>query len=296
MSHPAGEIISYRISPLRRSVLWMVMGPFLVMGVVMCFFPDTQLAGIILTVIISIFLGLWRWLVNYTRLELSPKGIFLRQFGWHLESPWEKIDHFRMDRGREGFVTIEPMQGKGARRLASVSGFGYYGTSMYSDEQRYWIESGQWIPVEPFMYAFRKGRMKAEIERFAPGLLEREPSGMAGRFAALTAPPEDGTPSTYAPPPRPPKSSLYWWVNGFFLFVIIIVPLATMSDGKQADRGVAIFLAFILGPLVIWRTALSCRSSFRKGSRLLGILFALCTMIAMLFEYEFFRQWLHPPK
>jgi hypothetical protein len=176
-----------------------------------------------------------------------------------------------------------------------VSGFGYYGTPMYSDEQRYWMQNCQWIPLEPFMYAFRKGQMKAEIERLAPGLLERDPAGMSNRLAASATPAPDGTPSTWTPAPGPPKSKLSMWLSGIIVTVLVIVALATV-DKQGGERGVAFFFAFILGPLIIWRTALSCRNAFRNGSRLLGILFALSALIAALFEIEFLRQWLHPSR
>jgi hypothetical protein len=287
MTHRDGELKSYRISPLRRSVLWMLLGPFWLGGVAMCFSPDTRLAGVFLAILMSVFLGLWQWLVSYTRLELSAGGVALRQFGWRLEAPWDRIDHLRMDRGREGFVVTEPMQTKGARRLASVSGFGMYGTSMYSDEQRYWMENGQWIPVEPFFYAFRKGPMKTDIERFAPGLLERDPAGMSQRVAAAA-------PTSAEVPPRTnlSNSRAAGWINGFFLAVLIIVPLSVAVSTRKLS--VEFFLAFILGPLATLRAGLSCYHSLRRGSRLLGILFGLFTLVVVLFEVEFYRQWLHP--
>jgi hypothetical protein len=294
MSDNAGNVNCYLISPLRRSVLWLILGPFLIMGVVMCFFPDTRLAGIIVGGMMAVFLALWHWLVCYTRLEVSPQGVVLRQLGWSLEAAWDQVDHLRMERGREGFVVKEPMEGKGARRLASVAGFGYYGTPMYSDVQRYWIQNGQWIPVEPFMYAFRKGKMRADIEKFAPGLLERAPSGMAERMGnshpdSTASGPDEG-PTTR----KPGNPRLVVWI-GIIVSAAVIVPLAVHdSRSGGSGRGIAFVMAFVIGPLLTLKAAVSCWNSFQSGSKLLGVLFALATMVAALFEVEFFRQWLHP--
>ncbi|HWB02120.1 MAG TPA: hypothetical protein VG796_03785 [Verrucomicrobiales bacterium] len=294
MSDNAGNVNRYLISPLRRSVLWLILGPFLIMGVVMCFFPDTRLAGIVVGGIMAVFLASWHWLVCYTRLEISPQGVVLRQLGWSLEAAWDQVDHLRMDRGREGFVVNEPMGGKGVRRLASVAGFGYYGTPMYSDVQRYWIQNGQWIPVEPFMYAFRKGPMRDDIERWAPGLLAREPSGMAERISNNTNIVEDGFGDAAGPPRKPANPRLAVWI-GIVVSAAVIVPLAVYdSRSGGSGRGIAFVMAFVIGPLLTLKAAASCWNSFRSGSKLLGVLFALATMVAALFEVEFFRQWLHP--
>ncbi len=294
MKDPAPPGSSFRISPLRRSILWLVLGPFLLMGIGMCFSPDSRAAGIYLASLMAVFLALWQWLVSFTRLEISSWGVKLRQLGWKLEAPWEEIDHLSRDKGREGFVVLRPMEGTGARRLAGVSGFGYYGTPMYTDTQRSWMERGQWIPIEPFMYAFHKGPLRERIEESAPGLLGRDPARAGERLAALavaSGPP--GQPFIAPLPGRTGLSRLGWWFNALLLTVTLLTLIPASAGKREIESGVAVFLAFGAGPLLTWWTGRLCFRAFRKGSRVWGILLALLTLVAAVFAVQFFHQWLH---
>lgn len=173
MNGTTGDSVCYHISPLRQALPWFTLGPVFITGLVLSVFPEERLPGIILCAATAAGIILWHLILRYIRLEISPQGVLLRQLGFTMAVPWENIDHYWPGKRREGFVTRTPLGGKGARRLARISGFTYEGTPAYSPEQQFWMSAKRWIPIESFAYAMRDGRMREVVDRLAPGLLDR---------------------------------------------------------------------------------------------------------------------------
>ena len=160
----------YHVSPMRYYMPWFIFGPMILLFLLLVFDPKNSAAGILLALIFFICALGTQWLIGRARLEVSEAGIRLIQVGYTLETSWANITHLRMDRGREGFITREPMQGKGVKRLASVSSFGLDGASLYDSQQRSLLEGHRLIPIEAFVWHIKHGALGADLERFAPHL------------------------------------------------------------------------------------------------------------------------------
>ncbi|HJT80651.1 MAG TPA: hypothetical protein VJ719_05590 [Chthoniobacterales bacterium] len=160
----------YHVSPWRRWLLWFVIGPFLLVFVLAAIFVPALDARVLLTTAGLVFLVVmpFDWIARWTRLELSPHGVRMRQFGYTLETPWTNIAEMRLRQGREGFVTKEPMTGKGAAVLSSFRGLGVGRTRFYDDEQRELLGQRRFIPIEPFAWHLRHGKLADDIARRAP--------------------------------------------------------------------------------------------------------------------------------
>jgi len=160
-------------------VLWLILGPFVLLGLFLGIIADggESGAGFAIVLVIAPFLVAWEWLVRWTHLELSEQGLRLRQLGMTLETTWSNIEDIRLDPGREGFVTVEPLEGRGATRLARLRGAGFYGGSMYSPTQQEFMARRRWVPIEPFArYHLRHGTLARNLARFAPDLARDLPS------------------------------------------------------------------------------------------------------------------------
>lgn len=170
MSHPGTTI--YHVNPWRRWLLWFVIGPFLIVFVAAAIFLPALDARVLLTTAGLVFLVVmpFDWIARWTRLELSPGGVRLRQFGYTLETQWTNIAELRLRQGREGFVTKEPMTGKGPMVLASFRKLGVGRTTFYDDEQRQLLGQRRFIPIEAFAWYLRHGKLADDISRFAPHL------------------------------------------------------------------------------------------------------------------------------
>ena len=169
----SGEgVLVYHVSPWRRWLLWFVIGPMFLVFVIAAVFVPALDARILLTTGGFVFLVVmpFDWIARWTRLELSPSGIRLRQFGYTLDTPWTNILELRLCQGREGLVTKEPMTGKGPAVLASFRGIGVGRTRFYDAEQRELLGQRRFIPIEAFAWYLRHGKLAADISRFAPHL------------------------------------------------------------------------------------------------------------------------------
>ncbi len=115
----------------------------------------------------------------YTRLIISPEGVDLRQMGFRLQSSWDNIEALDRTPGQEGFVLREPMEGKGAVRLANTSGVRIVvsGAAMpaYTGGRQDLVAQLRFIPIEPFAYWMKKGDLGDVISHFAPRLIDGQP-------------------------------------------------------------------------------------------------------------------------
>ena len=175
--HPPETVVddavySYHVSPVRRWFLWFIFGPIMLGLVTLGFLADGDDAkAILITGALSFLIALpFQWIIDRTRLELSSRKIWLRHFGFVLEADWENVAGMRLDRGREGFITKEPLTGKGADRLARFRGAGAGAAQMYDAQQRELLGERRFIPIEPFAWHLRRGRLGEQIAQFAPQL------------------------------------------------------------------------------------------------------------------------------
>ena len=165
-------IWSYHVSPLRRWFLWFIFGPILlVLVLAWLLIDDPQAIAFLITAALVLLIALpFQWIIDRTRLELSSKKIWLRHFGFVLDTDWENVEGMRLDRGREGFITKTPLVGKGAERLARFRGPGAGAAQMYDPQERELLGQQRLIPIAPFAWHLRHGKLAADIARFAPHL------------------------------------------------------------------------------------------------------------------------------
>ena len=141
----------------------------------------------------------------------------LYYLGGNLETPWSNVIGVRLDRGREGFFTREPLLGRGARRLAGVRGLAYYGQPAYDEQQRQLMGKRRVIPIDAFASQLRHGPLLADVMRFAPWL---QADCADGPRPALRKPPvpllqadcADGPRPALRTPPVPPGIPCSGWV------------------------------------------------------------------------------------
>jgi hypothetical protein len=161
------RVRTYHVSPLRRWLLWLVMGPILAFLLALGLTGGASdrpaflaTAGLVFLILLPFHL-----IVGRTRLVLSEAGVRLRQAGYQLEAGWADIEDLDLTPHRESFVTREPMAGKGAVRLAR-----FRVSPLYDAEQQRLLAERRLIPIEAFAWHLRRGAMRADIEHLAPRL------------------------------------------------------------------------------------------------------------------------------
>ena len=163
----------YHVSPWRRWGLWYVLGPIIVglLGLGAASTWDEGAPMIVTAGIVFLIAVPFQVIVNRAKLELSPDNARLRQTGYELTADWSAIIDLRLTPGREGFVTREPMTGKGAFVLAQFRGVAILPSAPFYDaEQRDLLAQRRFIPIDAFAWHVRHGDMREEIIRLAPHL------------------------------------------------------------------------------------------------------------------------------
>lgn len=170
MSSPASEVRVYHISIWRYLVMWWFLGPFLLIGLAIMTFaePASRGAGGILVLLMMPFLLGWHWLARRTKLIISRQGLRTSEVGGGMEIPWTSITGFRGARGHEGFVTAEPIAGKGADNLA-MSASAYSG---FDEADLRLVAERRFVPMRAFACHLRHGDLRALIGEYAPHLKE----------------------------------------------------------------------------------------------------------------------------
>ncbi|HEX8442649.1 MAG TPA: hypothetical protein VF631_03265 [Allosphingosinicella sp.] len=165
---------TYRVSPWRRWALWYVLGPIIV-GLMWLRADSGPIEGraFLITAALVGCIGLACQVIFVDRatLQLSPDGACLRQTGYTLSAQWSDIVDIRLEPGREGFVTRNPMDGRGAGLLASLRGVAVpMGPSLYDAAQQELLAERRFIPIEAFAWHLRHGQMRQDIVHCAPRL------------------------------------------------------------------------------------------------------------------------------
>ena len=250
----------YRLSPPRRYAFWFFAGPLLlVFGLVLLLVPigrDSAVVFVLMAMLAAGGLGL-QWWLSRIRLELSPEQVRVKQMADALETPWSNVIGIRLDRGREGFITRDPMEGRGAANLAALRGLAYNGVPTYDEPQRDLMAQRRLIPFDGFAWHARHGNLLADIARYAPHL---KADCDAGPRPALARTPQQRRENWYV-------------VAGILIGAPALI--AAMLNNRVWP--------FVLAALVLFgalRSALSARNSFLNGAKVLGL---ICAVGALMF-------------
>ena len=286
MNPEAAVVRSYRISPWRRSFLWWILGPFVLLGLGILLFgeDDEKGAGLIFILLMAPWLIWWHWYLGRLRLEVSPEGIIHRHGSLVLSAPWSQIERVRVDRAREGIVVRDPMEGRAADRLVSIRGMWMSGVPFYDDEQQQLMGERRFIPIDPFAYLLRNGRLLAHLDEFAPKLGRATRGELAHqeklrRLPKLPAPPEQQMKQFYLVLLIASLVGLGVWMA--------VAPESLVARSADWVMNIAVAVCLPLWALVsLW----SSRNSFRSGARTLGVLFALFGVVQALFTLVVWAQ------
>ena len=248
-----------------RPLLWYIIGPIVAVFVIgAALFPGKKgiallaTAGIIVLIILP-----FQWIVDRTRLEISPQGVCLRQTGYMLEKAWPEVTGMRLMRGSEGFITSTPLTGKGAQRLASLRGFGMIGAPLYDAEQQTLLAERRFIPIEAFAWHLRHGELRADIARFAPHLREA--------LVSLDGPDQRS--------PRKPT-----WKILALLSSVLLGAIALAASPKAIQDQIIGPAGLVFIPLFALRGAYSAWNSFRTRAWFLGVFFLLLTVVLFVWS------------
>lgn len=164
----------YHVSPLRRWLLWILIGPMLALLVGLALASDAGERASLLATTALVFLIVlpFHFIVGRTRLALSDRGVSLKQTGYALSARWDEIEALDLTPRREGFITRGPISGPGAARLAGFRFAGTPGAPLYDEVQQGLLAERRLIPIEAFAWHLRRGRMRDDIARFAPHLAD----------------------------------------------------------------------------------------------------------------------------
>lgn len=201
-----------------------------------------------------------------------------------MHAPWPTVERVRLDRAREGIVVREPMEGRAVERLAAIRGIWISGVPYYDEAQQQLMGERRFIPIDPFAYLLRNGRLLADFDEFAPGL------GEATRAEIERREHLKHLPRLPAPPAQQMKR--------FYLLLLVasliglgiwiaVAPDSLMARSADWVANIAVALCLPLWAVV---SSWSSRNSFRSGAKALGILFALSALVQALFTLVAWSQ------
>ncbi|MCA9130861.1 MAG: hypothetical protein KDB22_27440 [Planctomycetales bacterium] len=159
-------------SPFRQGVfvaIWLVLAaPFLFGGIAM-----REEGMIVVGVFVSLLLAPVSWFVVFqVRLVFTDEGIVLRNYPWNLETSWDNVSEFYRQRGKEGFILLVPMESKGADNLArSVGREAGVNNAIYRGGHPELAADRRFIPIEPFGFWLRHGRLADVVAKHRPDLV-----------------------------------------------------------------------------------------------------------------------------
>lgn len=254
---------TYHVGPWRSIWGWALFLPLSIGCALGAIFADKadEKAGLWVGALIFalIIIGLMT-MIRRARLEICRDGITLRQIGYRLEASWPDVIAFRGDRGREGFITSNPVGGRGANTLAAASSLGPYG--MYDSDQIDLLDEHRLIPIDPFAWHLRHGPMRREIEEYAPHL--------AGDLARL----DD-------PPIRKSIDRRTFRVTAVVIAASIALTLVLIALGERAQEILLEAVYAIVYPLMALSSAIATRQMFRRRSWLFTFLMAAMTLVML---------------
>ncbi len=276
----------YHISPWRFLWIWLPFGPIALVFLGAGAFSHVPKEQAEFLIGGALFLGVTlciHVLVRFARLELSEQGIRLRQFGYRLESPWSDLSDLWLDRGHEGLITSRPVGGKGQALLASsahaVTGM-FLGAGPYTAEQQALLDEWRLIPIEAFAWHVRHGKLRSDLEHFAPHLRTVLAHSDAPAPAPSTATPHPPT----SRQPRP-KATFRQWAT-FLLIILGIASLLAFAFTSKSHEQIAYRISGILFPASLALSmGIGARGCFRIGSWLAGTGLVLVAILLGLWAF-----------
>lgn len=236
---------------------------------------DPGARGMLVAAAVQIpFLLWWHWYTGRLRIELSAQGITHRQGGaLVLHAPWSIVERIRIDRGHEGIIVQQPMEGRAADRLASIRGLWMYGQPYYDDEQRRLMGERRLIPLDPFGYLLRNGKLLEDLEEFAPAIAASTRASLAEQDR------QKHLPRLPASPEQQMRN--FWAVLVIFIALAFGLWLAMGPENVTAKVGdwVVTLIHAGLFPMLVVIAIWSSRNAFKAGSKTLGVIFALLAII-----------------
>ncbi|MBL0169428.1 MAG: PH domain-containing protein [Gemmatimonadaceae bacterium] len=252
----------YHISIWRYLVLWWVLGPFLVLGIAFTFSADQglKLGGIVVALIMSLLLLGWHWLAGRSRLEVSSRGVRLRELGGKLEVAWPEIIDMRTDRGHEGFITAQAMDNVGARRLAATAG----PMQMHDASDLQLIGEHRFVPIKAFAVHLHRGDLRNNIAQCAPHLNTA--------LAALDTPPTTRVPTS------PAIRRRNWQIAGIIAAAAAFTPVLIVA-GERSQLWFFTVANAAMSPFITLGAGYSAWRMLKGKQYLLGVLVALLALV-----------------
>ena len=263
--------------------MWFVFGPiilFFFAGALLFPLPADRAGMLFAGVCFLAVLLFVSALVRYARLEVSETGIRLRQTGYLLEALWLDIIRLRLARGHEAFVTSKPVGGKGAGTLAAAANFTRPVVSFYDSEQRALLDEHRLIPIEAFAWHLHHGKLRGQIERFAPHL--KADLAILDAPLASTAPREARQPASR--PPSRPWTAGQWAIMSLIPICVAAGIFLGMSSKPTQAVGLQALKAFSQAAFALY-LVFGARDFFRRGSWLFGAGLALVSVLVALWAF-----------
>jgi hypothetical protein len=250
----------YRVGPWRQAIGWMFVPAAAGLAIAAMFAdaPDERAGlwtGAAMLALVTCGIV---WMIRRARLEAGPDGIVLRQIGFRLESTWANVVAVRTDRGHEGFMTAEPVSGKGMSTVAAAASVAPYG--MYDGVQQALLDQHRFIPIEAFAWHLRKGTLRRDINAWAPHL--------ANDLMKLDI-----------KVPRTPEDRRGLWLTAGIIALCLAFSglLIALGDRVQAVFFNATYA--LLDPLLVASSAAATWSMIRRRSWLMTVLMGLLTLV-----------------
>ena len=164
----------YRLSPLRLWVVPAISVAFAIFLFVLSLSntgtPETRNIAFYMGIASIAFGFVMLLILRRTRLECSPNGVELHQFGYKLETDWDNVAHLHDGPGPRGLVLHRPMNSVGARTLADHRDVRINNTNFYTDEQIRLLAEQRFVPIDAFAHSLSRGQLRSDLLRYAPGI------------------------------------------------------------------------------------------------------------------------------
>jgi hypothetical protein len=212
-----------------------------------------ELGGVFIGLAVVLTLLIYLPFVFRIRLHLTPQGVCARAPLCHLETPWSNIERLYRCGKQAGFVTREPLTGKGPARLADTRD-----SYTYCDpSEAEWIRLHRYIPLRGFEHAVKSGAVERAVAAWGAGVPVEE-----------------------SPPPAPVRIPLKLWL---LIAALILLGFALTLLPESASGPVLRILQVIGLTAGAVGTGAHGVHLWRQRSRLLSVMqFILSAVLGLL--------------
>ena len=160
----------YHLGPGRLLIfplLWLVFSAILTLGL---WDAKSRWAGLVCLGGLTLFFLVFQAIIWQSRLVLNAQGISHHQFGYTVRSSWENLHLLVMQVDTSHLILKE--RGSLSRLLGFSVGMLGAGTArgLIGDPQAF--AEGRVIMIAPFMAHWRRGPLRADLQRWAPQLFD----------------------------------------------------------------------------------------------------------------------------